>query len=237
MMKKIIGIIPKTGIPGILLLVSLIALVFSMGLRINASSMGSSFGDGLGKAVGKAAGSLEGVTEGREAGIEAGQDAGLSAEDTEADIATRLKEVANLEVLVASVKLNDFHSIGKDKDYAALYLLKGDAIFSVDLSDMDVSLKGNELKIVLPQPKVNLIIDESQTEKVAEYQKHFFSGSAAAGMEAYLNTMKKLTEEPEKAIANYDFLMESARESAEKQVRQLASSVSIQKRNVSISFR
>ena len=179
----------------------------------------------------------EGMTAGRKDGAAAGKAAGLSAEDTEADIANEIRQVSNLEVLVASVKISDVHSIGSKIDYMALYLLKGEVIFSVDLSEADIVQQGGELIITIPEPTSQLIIDQSQIEKVAEYQKNYFSGSAEAGFDAYLNSMTKVQEASAETLDNYDSLIGAARESAIKQVKQLATSAGVSEKNVVVQFK
>ena len=180
-MKKYIKKLPSFTVPLIGCILAACALVIALYYNANATAMGSGIGQKTGTLVGKAIGSLEGITKGREEGTAAGKAAGLSAEDTEADIANEIRKLENLEVLVASVKINDFHSIGDNVEYAALYLLKGDVVFSVDLSQAEIVTSNNGIQITLPMPHGELYIDQSQIEKVAEYQKHFFGGSAEDG--------------------------------------------------------
>ena len=97
-----------------------------------AQSIGETIGSAEGKAVGLAVGSYNGIIE----GVDAGKAAGLSAEDTTVNIANRMNAVGNLEVLVAGVKLKNVHSIG-DR-YEALYLLKGNAIFTINMEDASI---------------------------------------------------------------------------------------------------
>lgn len=211
-------------------------LAFAIYYNAIAEARGNSLGQKTGTIVGKAIGSLEGITKGREEGIEEGKAAGLSASDTEADMANEIRKAENLEVLVASVKITDFQSIGDDVDYAALYLLKGEVVFSVDLSQAKIEDQGNGIQITLPLPHGELYIDQSQIDKVAEYQKHFFSGSAQDGFDAYLNSMAKVGETSVETLDNYDFLIEAAKEAAEKQVKQLALSMIVNSRQVNVNF-
>lgn len=230
-------ILKRISLP-VALLIVLVGISCFMGvlinIRIGATKTGTAIGKDMGTIVGKAIGSFTGITEGREMGEMAGKAAGLSAEDTYVDIAAELRNVTNLEVLVASVKLNDMHSVGED--YAALYLLKGDAVFSVDLSKAIVEEREDGLYISVPSPTMELIFDQSKIQKVAEYQKHYFSGSTEAGLDAYLNTMKKIVEETEKSLSNRETLQASAEESARKQIEQLVNAVSLKKQAVQISF-
>ena len=228
---------PINGI--LLVLLVLVACIFSYfaTLRMNAKNIGGGLGTGAGSIVGKAIGSLEGMTKGRKEGTEAGRSAGLSAEDTSAEIATELQQTAELEVLVASVKLKDFHTIGDDINYAALYLVNGNVVFTVDLSQADIEPIENGLHVTLPSPKGTLYLDESSVKKVAEYQKKFFNGSAEDGFDAYLNTMKHMQEASEETLNNYDTLISAAKESAKKQVLLLAQGVQTGSKEIHIDFK
>ena len=196
-------------------------------LSMTASSIGGSIGTGFGTSVGKAIGSLEGMTSGRTDGAAAGKAAGLSAEDTVAMITGEFKSVENLEVLVASVKLKNFHTIGKQADYAVLYLVNGSIIFSVDLSQATIEKKNDTVQVKLPRPKGTLYLDARTRQKVAEYQKSRFTGSAEDGLDARLNSMAKVQEASENTLENYSVLLDAAKTAAEKQVDLLVQSVSV----------
>lgn len=228
--------IPKKSWPMILVIGMACVLLYTINLRFNATSIGGSLGGGLGTAAGRAAGSLEGITKGRSEGIAEGKSDGLSAEDTEATIENELRQLERLEVLVASVKLSNFHTIGEKKNYAALYLVNGNVVFTVDMSQAQVTDDGSNKNIVLPKPVGELKLDDSTVEKAAEYQTKLFNGSAEDGFDAYLNTMKKVQEASEETLDNYDVLVESAEEAAERQVTRLVQAVSSGDRNVVITF-
>ena len=146
-MKKLLKKIPKSGTYIIPCVFIACVLIYVIILRVNAESMGTTFGQSTGSQVGKFVGSFEALTDYREAYAE-GKEQGLSAEDTTAEVANKINEVERLEVLVASVKLNDIHTVGDD--YAALYLLKGDAVFAVDLSKAEITEESDGLHILLP---------------------------------------------------------------------------------------
>ncbi len=220
------------GITIFMVVVLFVALNFTLGAK--------SFGGNLGTGVGKAIGSLEGMTKGYSEGTAAGKAKGLSAEDTEANIASSLKKSEKLEVLVASVKLSNFHTIGEEEnpDYAALYLANGTVVFTVDLSQADVNLDGDTLCIVLPLPESGkLCIDESSIKRKSQYQKNFFSGSADSGFDAYINTMKKQGTVSEETLSNYSELLEAAKLSAENQVKKLVASSSVTCKATEITFK
>lgn len=199
-----------------------------------AEKFGTSVGAETGELVGKAVGSWQGMTKGRVEGQAAGKEKGLSAEDTQADMAVELKEVGKLEVLVASVSLMDLHSVSED--YMALYLLKGDAVVTVDLNAAIIETKEDTVYITLPQPEIEPRIDQSKMQKEAEYQKSKFKGSAEDGMEAYINSMNRMVIEVKETLVNYDALLEEARQLAEKQVRQIVESSMINGKSIAIGF-
>ncbi len=232
---------PKNGlliIVSVLVLILLIVcIVCSVRLRVNAKSIGAGIGNSIGELTGKAVGSYEGMTQGSVEGAAAGKTAGLSAEDTKAQIVTQLNQVNNLEVFVAGVKLNDFHTIGEDEnpDYAALYLIKANVVFSVDLSDAKISFSGNTLHIKLSEPDASLYFTGSP-EKIAEYQKYPFSGSAKDGYDAYLNSMEKIQNATLDDLSNKDDLISAAKKSAENQIELLVKSASVTGKNISVEW-
>jgi hypothetical protein len=218
-------------------LILILLIVCSVELRVNAKSIGAGIGNSIGELTGKAVGSYEGMTQGSVEGAAAGKTAGLSAEDTKAQIVTQLSQANKLEVLVASVKLNDFHTIGEDEhpDYAALYLMKGNVVFSVDLSNAKISFSGNTLHIKLSEPDASLYFTGSP-EKIAEYQKHSFSGNVKDGYDAYLNTMEKIQSATLDDLNNKDALISAAKKSAENQIELLVKSASVAGKNISVEW-
>lgn len=226
--------IPKSGRYIIPCVVIACILFYAIILRVKAESIGTMYGQSAGSKVGKFVGSFDAFTDYREAYAE-GKEQGFSAEDTVAEVAYKMKEVEKLDVLVASVKLNNMHTIGDD--YAALYLLKGDAVFTVDLGKAEISEETDGIHIVLPPLEMDLIVDQSKIEKVAEYQKQIFNGSSEDGFDAHINSMKKIVEESKESLVNYDSLMKTAEETAKKQVTQLANAVAINKRYVTVEFK
>lgn len=222
----------------IVCIISACALLLVISISINAQTIGSSFGSGIGTLAGRAIGSLEGMTEGRREGTEEGKREGLSAKDTQADIANELKEIQQLEVLVASVKLKNIHKIGEEnkEDYAALYIVNGQVIFTVDMGEAVIEESGDTLNVTLPVPEGKLVIDDRTIEKLDDYQKRFFSGSAEDGYDAYLNTMKELQKATADTLDNYDQLIDAAKEAATEQVTVLAQSVSLSDKKINITF-
>lgn len=240
-MRKLLKKLPKNSWPAILLIVIVLVFILfinAINFSLKASSWGEAVGSHMGTLVGKAVGSFDGLTKGRKDGTEAGKEAGLSAEDTEAKIANEIRQLEKLEVLAASVKLKNIHMIGdpEDQEYAALYLINGSVVFTVDLGEADISSREDGLHIGLPRPEGKLYIDDSSIEKAAEYQKRFWTGSAEEGFDAYINSMKKVQEATEETLSNYHELQTSAKTAAEKQVTLLARSVSAAERNVIVEW-
>ena len=150
-------------------------LPFAIISRVRAQEIGSRLGEEAGYSAGKFAGSFEAFSDYDKA-YEEGKAEGLSANDITANVANSIEKLEKLEVLVASVKLTDTHSIGDD--YKALYILKGDAIFTVDLSKAEIKKNDDAFYIQIPHPQVELIINQNEIEKIAKYQKYSFSGKA-----------------------------------------------------------
>lgn len=220
--RKGIKIPPNLKLIVILLVIAAVAVLgFAIYIWSQAKTYGEDSGKKTGKIVGTAVGSWEGFSEGKE-GREDGKADGLSASDTVVKMQSSFHEITNLQVLVSSIKLNDYHKL--EEKYAALYLLKRDAVFTVDLSKavIDVNENGDAWYIRLPQPEVTVYIDDRYTKKVAEYQKKFFNGSAEDGFNAYINSMSNLESKAKDSIEEDGSLMKCARDSAEKQIKRLA---------------
>ena len=222
--------------PPVLLLIAIILAACAALFFYQADELGSGIGTGAGKMTGLAIGSYKGVTEGLESGVQAGREAGLNSEDTLIEIGRSVREVGNLEVLVANVEIPDYHEVGKK--YAALYLFRGSAVFSVDLSKASISKTDDgEVIILLPQPTVVVNINDSETELLAEYQRKYFNGNADDGFQAYLNSLKLIDQIAADKISNYDMLIDMARDSAKKQVALLSGSVCANCSRITIMFR
>ena len=199
---------------------------------IGIGILGGLLGKKVGTIVGTAVGSYNGITKKFPEGETKGKNEGLSASDTTTKVGNSLKEIAKLEVLVSSFKLNDYHELGNK--YAALYLLKADAIFTVDLSKASFKDEEGMIQVRVPQPEVAVSIDERYTEKAIESQRKFFNGSAEDGFNVYINSMSNLEENAENSIKSDENLMKSARDSAEKQIRRLIRDISLNGEELSI---
>ena len=217
------------------ILMALILFIF-LPLRKNAEEIGEGVGASTGKLTGYAVGSYHGLTEGRTAGFEAGRTQGLKAEDTEAEIANAIEDAGALEVLAASVTIMNPSKVGDS--YAALYLVFGDAVFTVDLKQADISQKDDgSIVVAVPEPQVELYINDDKTEKIAESISNRYAGSTKAGYEAFMNSMDQINEKAEESISGYDTLLEQARQAAIKQVKLLAGNVCGSGKTITVDFK
>ena len=222
--------------PPVLLLIALVLAVGAALFWNQADEIGSGIGSGAGKMTGLAVGSYKGVTDGLEKGALAGKEAGLNSEDITIEITQTVREVGKLEVLVANVEIPDYHEVGKK--YAALYLFRGSAVFSVDLGKASISkTPEGEVIILLPEPEAVVNINDSETELLAEYQRKFFNGSADDGFQAYLNSLKLIDTIALEKVSNHDVLMDMAKDSAKKQVEMLSDSVCVNCGKITVLFR
>ncbi len=236
MFKKIFKKIPPTTIPMLACVVLLCALAFIISYRVNAASTGGLIGQSTGTMVGKAIGSLEGLTVGQRDGYAAGKAKGLSAEDTTAELSGKIKEVAKLQVLVASGTYTDMITVGENEDYAAIISQQYNAVFTVNLATANIELREDGLHIELDQPKAEFL-PIGEVSILNEYQKHGYKGSAADGYTAAINAINKLKEEGMKAFAGYDSMLQASRVSAEEQLIGLVKAVSLSKPEVIIEWR
>ena len=209
--------------------VMLFPLFFLNNVYANASEIGENLGSAAGKAAGAAIGSLQGITKGNAAGLQDGKAEGLSAKDTSIDI-TDIMEMGKLEVLVATTTIENLNKMGND--YAALYLLRGDVVFTVDLQQASFDTETDTLSI--PQPMPTCYFDPVEIQKIA--QKTFFSGSTEDGFTEYLNSLKQLKISFTDSIENYDNLLASAQTAAIHQVKQIAENMSVNSGQIHVKF-
>ena len=202
-----------------------------------ADSVGTNIGNKLGDAVGWAVGSFNGMTSGNKEGREAGKTEGLSAKDTSVVIANTIKETGKLEVLAAGIKITNLEKVGNN-DYSALYLVKGTAVFSVNLTKADVSFNDDFSTVEVKVPDVNasIYIDNGETEILAQYQKSKFTGSAKDGFTAFINSANQTSNKTAESIENYDMLKKSAQTSAEKQITSIIKSYNSRIADIKVTF-
>ncbi len=218
------------------MLIAILVFALCIMLYMHSEEIGAGVGALGGKTVGLALGSYDGVTKGISAGTQEGKAMGLSAADTEGEMVSKVKELGNLRVLVANVDISNYHELGSK--YAALYLFRGSAIFSVDLTKADM-MRNNagEVVIMLPEPTAKVLINDSETELVKDYQRRFFNGSSEDGFEAYLNTLRMIDNISLEEVSNYEALLTMARDSARNQVRRVTESVCVDCKSITVDFR
>lgn len=199
-----------------------------------AKEIGNDLGTLSGKTAGTALGSFDGITNGLEAGYQDGKEEGLKAKDTQAMVADEMTSIGRLNVLVAQDQfVNDFR---EGNDYKALFVYKAQTIFSVDLARAGVSVEGNTLRFIIPRPECEFIIDENESAKLAEWQKHFWSGSTESGYMGYMNSMAQIKQKSASEMSNYATLMKQAESSAKKQAGMLVNSITGGKYTVEVAF-
>ena len=140
--------------------------------------------------AGIAIGSWDGVTQGLSDGYEAGAATGLSAEDTTVTISSKMAQTGKLQVLLVDLKLSDLFTEGTNPidggpKYAALFVLRGEGVFTVDLAQSEVSAQPGSDRIIIkiPSPEFTHYLDDSSIETLATYPKKWklFDGSTAKG--------------------------------------------------------
>lgn len=238
MAKKTKSKIKNTNVLSVALLVIVIIGFFGYILPAytDAKILGQGLGDKTGKVVGNVVGSFNGINKGLKEGASDGKEEGLSAKDTKVEIKNNFSEVGNLEVLKAGVKLKNVNTIGDD--YAALFVLKGAAVYSVNIKDAEINdIDSETVQILLPDVDVEIYIDETETVKLAECQDHFWSGSARDGFEEYMNTRAQTDMLVKENIENEDTLIKSAEDSAKKKVEIIVKAATGNKKNVEVIFK
>lgn len=191
----------------------------------------------IGMAAGAAMGSFRGVTQGIVAGTEAGKEAGLSAEDTTVKIGNKMTETGNLQVMLVDLRLTDvyLHPESNKPDYAALLDIKGEGVFSVDLTQSEVKYNETEkqITIAIPEPVFTPYLDDNTVEILAEYKPRFLDGSTINGYQGYLNSRTQIDKRLQEEMLS---MLEPAKESALKQVELLARSVCGSEVSIQVSF-
>lgn len=191
----------------------------------------------LGKSVGVALGSFRGVTQGITDGTQAGRAKGISAEDTVVTIGTKMAETGKLQVMLADLRLSDIYKQGPEKDpqYAALLEMRGEGVFTVDLTQAEAVYDASQdrINITIPEPEFTPYLDDSTLETLAEYRPHFGNGSTIHGYRGYLNSRVQLEKRAQEAMLT---MMEPVKASALTQVELLARSICGSSASVQVGF-
>lgn len=191
---------------------------------------------GLGTSAGLAVGSWKGVTEGLSEGAADGKEEGLSAKDIEVAVTNKMTASKRLQLLLVDLLLTDLYQQGND--YAAIFGIRGEGVFTVDLTQPHAvySADQSRITIMIPEPEFTPYLDDSSLEVIAEYTRPLFNGSTRNGYQGYLNTRNITVERVKSELSGYDALVEQAKASAIEQVTRLAKSVCGSKASVNVQF-
>lgn len=167
-------------------------------------------------------------------GYDAGKKEGLSAKDTEQQMKNAIEDMGKLEVLVANVKIPEYHSVGQK--FAAMYLFRGSAVFTVDLSKTSIIDNNSDIQVLIPKPTAEVKIDHKETERIKSKSALIFNGSTEEGIEAYLNTLKTVDQISTDKISNYSELNEMAKQAAMLQLKDIIENICGSGKNITFSF-
>lgn len=197
-------------------------------------------GETTGSAAGTAAGAFDALLDLDDIAAETAEET-INENNTVTEIATQISGAGKLEVLSAKVTARNVEVDGKV--YASYSIVEGDAVFTVDLSKLNegnVRETDKEITVTLPEPHVSLRFDYENKKKIAEYKNKNLLDTALAsnelGLTAHQNSIINTVEDARNEIANFDFLVEQARESASHQVEQLVKNVRGDSIKVNVKF-
>lgn len=194
-----------------------------------------SWAPSIGAVAGIANGSRKGIEKGIAKGITDGKMEGLSAKDTKVKFEDKISQTGKLEVMLADIRLTDLYQ--QENKYAALYIMPGEGVFSIDLMHAEIEYdEGNGIiSILMEEPEFVPYFDDSKVERIAEYKAPHFDGKTEDGYQGYLNTREQLSIKVQEELSNG--LMEQAKLSGIKQVEQLARSVCGSNVAVNVGYR
>lgn len=198
------------------LMAAALFIVSALFVCFSAYQTGINIGAAMGTAVGTAVGSKNGLT----SGITDGREDGLSADETAVVLAQKMEAAGKLQVLAAGVTLENAQNIGKS--YNSIEILKGDLVFTVDLQSATITVNDTGASILIETPQVQFYLDERESEKIMEVNKFSLITNAEDGVTAFLNSRAQIVENVEENIKGYRTLMESAKEAAIAQTKNLA---------------
>lgn len=189
----------------------------------------------VGTALGSWQGVMQGITSGAEAGLSAGKEKGLSAKDTTVRIGSKMNETGKLQVMLVDLKLTDLYQQGSAPDYAALWTMEGNGVFTVDLTQAKAAYHETENKITIeiPKPEFTPYLDDTTVKLIAKYQRDFFNGNTDNGYQGYLNSRTQINQKAQEEMLA---MRDCAEECALRQVDLLAKSVCGRTVSVDISF-
>ena len=252
MLIKILKKIPWQAYFIVVFIIVFCLTVSMISFRARAKNMGNTLGEQTGTAVGRAMGSWSGMTKGWPKGIADAIVDENTIPDAKAEITGRFQEVGKLEVLAASGTYTHAIKVGKDEEviddedvikgdvadvyFAQLLSQEYSAVWTVDLNSVSVEEVDGVLKIEVDQPKVEFNTDGSP-DIIGEFEKYKNWGKSKQGAIVCVNAFNNLIEQAEEEFENDQNMMDSAKESAKKQIEQLVENVSISKPRTIIDFR
>lgn len=212
-----------------------LVLIIAVFLMVNLLFIMNKTAETMGSGLGITTGTVKGVTTGWKQGVEDGEDAGKYADDYELELANEMEQLGKLEVLIANTSVRNDFTIGTQ--YEVLYIYKGSAIFTVELSQVKVSVDdGNKIMIKAPMPCMEFVIDDDETKKVMEMQNGYFTGSREGGYEAYIYHRNEMLDKVDEYMVGYEELCEEAKKAAICQLTSLTQAVCGGEVEVQIEF-
>lgn len=214
-------------------------------------SSANEVGKGTGYAVGKVIGSWKGLMDAGKA-FDDKANSETSAEDTKVNIA-EIRSGGKLEVLIVNQKLGNFIRVGskgdivnqekddpstKNVSYAILQVTPVEGVFSVDLSNAEITVSEKNCEILLGRPTVEITKFSDDREILAEFKNlGLFTKAAEIGDKAMTNAEIKTMTEAKKFLSEDEELMKRAEKSAEKQVEILVKAICGKEYSVNVKFR
>lgn len=226
----------------IVALIAVILLVISVVVFVCAKKSGEVAGDALAVGMGKAVGSFEGIKDASE-NYNEGKEEGLGAKDTEAEFASEIRKISKLQVLVAGVKVENFHKqnstnpFSKDKlAYASLTVQEGQAVFTVDLTKMHIKENLTTINVKIPEPECEVYIDSATSEVIGTYERTLFNGTTENGLKGAENSEKEMREKINEKVKKNSDLHNQAKERALAQVTEMLNSVNTTGKTINVTF-
>lgn len=192
-----------------------------------------------GQAVGTAIGTYHGITQGWAEGAEDGKQAGLSAADTTAEIKGKITPVGKLEVV--KISTNNYNVMQQQGgNYVELQKIPADITYTVDLEQVEISLSGTELTVLIPEPEVDVASDPSEMEVIAteEYSTFasIFNGTSEEGITASVNSWNEEQKEMMSKFEDPESVMyQNAEKLAKQHVEELIHNIRVNDEDVTVT--
>ena len=211
-------------------ILTVFVLLVEMPMLFSTNSLAQNVGANLGKMVGLAIGSADAMHDLEDVINDAENKA--NTPKVTVTVEETFKNVGKLEVLTAEVKTYYKHEKG---NYAALYILNGDGVFTVDLSKAQFEIDENIVNIKLPRPALDIRFKDLP-KKIAEYEGFDFLVSSDDAYKGYTAAQTELIKNIKDKMVNYHMLLESAENSAKKSMKLLVQSIKGNDVEITIDF-